>query len=85
MAEPSGEISIQPDLVADTQALAKELNISWSRVISLALKDFVRRHRSRQDLVDRINAAYSDTPDDQETQLLQSMRSTHRHIVEGEW
>jgi hypothetical protein len=85
MAEPSGEISIQPDLVADTQALAKELNISWSRVISLALKDFVRRHRSRQDLVDRINAAYSDTPDDQEMQLLQSMRSTHRHIVEGEW
>ena len=85
MAEPSGEISIQPDLVADTQALAKELNISWSRVITLALKDFVRRHRSRQDLIDRINAAYSDAPDDQETQLLQAMRSTHRHIVEGEW
>jgi hypothetical protein len=85
MAEPSGKISIQPDLVADTQSLAKELDISWSQLITLALKDFIRRHRGRQGLVDQINAAYTDGPDDEETQLLQTMRPTHRRIVEGEW
>lgn len=85
MAEPSGEISIKPDLVADTQALAKELDISWSRLITLALKDFIRRHRGRQGLIDQINAAYTDGSDNEETQLLQAMRPTHRNVVKGEW
>lgn len=85
MTDTAAEIPIQPDLIADTQSLAKELDISWSRLITLALKDFIRRHREHQGLVDQINAAYADSPDDKETQLLQAMRPTHRRIVEGEW
>jgi hypothetical protein len=61
MTDTSGEIPIQPELIADTQSLAKELDISWSRLITLALKDFIRRYRGRKGLVDQLNAAYSGT------------------------
>ena len=85
MTEPSSEIPIQRSLIADTQSLAKELDISWSRLITLALKDFIRRYRGRKGLVEQLNNAYSDSLDDEETQLLQAARSSHRRIVEGEW
>lgn len=81
MTDTSADIPIQPDLMADTQSLAKELNISLSRLITLALRDFIRRYRARKGLVEQINAAYSDGLDNEETQLLQAMQSTHRHIA----
>ncbi|MEO0457782.1 MAG: CopG family transcriptional regulator [Cyanobacteria bacterium P01_A01_bin.114] len=81
MPDPSAEIPIQPDLVADSQSLAKELGVSWSWLITLALKDFIRRYRSRKGLIDQINAAYSDGLDNDEAHLRQAMRSTHRHII----
>jgi len=37
------------------------------------------------DLLEQVNVAYSDGLDEEETQLLQAMRSTHRRVIEGEW
>ncbi|WP_110985035.1 hypothetical protein [Acaryochloris thomasi] len=69
----------------DTQALAEELNISWKQLITVALQDFIRRYRGRKHLIEKINAAYTDAPDEEERLLLQKMRSSHRRIVEDEW
>ncbi|PSN15168.1 hypothetical protein C7293_08395 [filamentous cyanobacterium CCT1] len=85
MTEPSAGLPIQTELVDDTQALAKELGVSWGQLITLALQDFVQRYRGQKNLVERINAAYSDEIDSEETSLMAAMRSTHRRVVEGEW
>ncbi len=85
MSDPSPDLPVQVSLLRDTQALAKELNISWSRLVTLALKDFIRRYRGRKQLVDRINAAYVDTFNNDELRLARARRATHRKLVEGEW
>lgn len=79
------DLPIQDSLIHDTQALAAELGIPWDHLITLALNDFMRRHHEREHLIERINAAYTGTPDEKERELLQRMRSSHRKIVEGEW
>ncbi|MEM6433100.1 MAG: hypothetical protein AAF773_04460 [Cyanobacteria bacterium P01_D01_bin.115] len=85
MADQPANLPIQDSLINDTQALAKELNISWSRLITFALRDFIRRYRGQQDLVSQINAAYEDDCADEETRVIQAMRASHRNLVEGEW
>ena len=85
MTDPPANLPIRRDLIDDTQALAKELNISWSRLLTLALSEFLRRYRGRKEQLEQINVAYLDGLDEEEMQLLQAMRSTHRRVVEGEW
>lgn len=85
MAQSSTSLPIQESLVNDTQALAEELNISFSSLVTLALKDFIRRYRGRQNLIAEINAAQTDAPNEDEARLQQRIRSSHRQLVEGEW
>jgi metal-responsive CopG/Arc/MetJ family transcriptional regulator len=84
MANVKTAVSLQKSLFEQVEALAGEMKISRSRVFALALEDFVRRHQNRQ-LLERINAAYADTPDPAEDALRRRMRRHHRRIVEGEW
>jgi len=85
MADQPTGLPIQDSLINESQTLAQELQISWGRLVTLALQDFIRRYRKRPDLVAEINAAYADDLDEDETRLLQTMRTSHRHLVEGEW
>jgi metal-responsive CopG/Arc/MetJ family transcriptional regulator len=84
MANVKTAVSLQKSLFEQVEALAGEMKIPRSRVFALALEDFVRRHQNRQ-LLERINAAYTDTPDPAEGALRRRMRRHHRRIVEGEW
>jgi len=84
MANVKTAISLQESLFEQVEALADEMKISRSRVFALAVEDFVRRHQNRR-LLDRINAAYEDIPDQAEATLRRRMRRHHRRIVEGEW
>jgi predicted transcriptional regulator len=84
MSNVKTAISLQKSLFDQVEALADEMKIPRSRVFALAVEDFVRRHQSRR-LLDRINAAYEDTPDPTEAILRRRLRRHHRRIVEGEW
>ena len=84
MADPAHDLPIEPSLIQDTKSLAQELNIPWSRLISVALQDFMYRYHGHQKLTDRINVGCANLSNE-EDQLLQRMRSTHRSLVEGEW
>jgi metal-responsive CopG/Arc/MetJ family transcriptional regulator len=78
-------ISIDNTLLEETANLAQELDIPRSQVVSLALEDYIRRYRNKQ-LLAQINAAYSDSPDADETGTLEIMRSHQRKSGEpGEW
>lgn len=77
-------VSLHRELLERGEAVAKQMHVSRSRLFALALEEFVRRHENRQ-LVDRLNAAYSDGPDLSEQTLRKKVRRHHRRLLEGEW
>lgn len=86
MANVKTAISLPESLFEQAETLANEMKLSRSRLMALALEEFIRRHANRQ-LLEKINAAYSeaDALDEEEEAILGSMRQSHRQIIEGEW
>ena len=64
--------------------LAREMKVSRSRLVVLAMEDFLQRHQNQQ-LLDRINQAYQGLPDALEQERLRKTRRSHGGVVEGEW
>ncbi len=77
-------ISLPEALFEQAKALAGEMKVSRSHLMALALEEFIHRYENRQ-LLEKINAAYSNIPDEEEQVILSSMRSQHWQILEGEW
>lgn len=77
-------ISLQKGLLQKIDVLARELDISRSRLFALAAEEFLQRHQN-QKLLEAINAAYDDLPDPNEEILHQQMRNQHRQLVDGQW
>jgi metal-responsive CopG/Arc/MetJ family transcriptional regulator len=84
MAKVKIAISLQESLFEQVQALARELNVSRSRLLMLALEDFIHRYQN-QKLLEQINNVYDDPPDPNEEGRLHQMRHQQRQIVEGKW
>jgi hypothetical protein len=57
-------ISIQKSLFEQAEALASEMKISRSRLFSMAIEDFIRRHENRK-LFKQLNEVYADGPDEE--------------------
>ena len=83
MANIKTAISLQEPLFRQANDLAREMNISRSRLFVLALEDFIHRYQNRQ-ILEKINRAYADGPDPEEIEWLTKMRPHHRRIAEGE-
>lgn len=77
-------ISLGKGLFDSAEKLARELKISRSRLFAIALQDYIDR-RKNLDLLNRINAASRENPDEQELRLRRKMKRAHRRMVEGEW
>lgn len=77
-------VSIPRSLFEQAEDLARRMNISRSRLFTLALEDYIRRQQNRE-LLAQIDAAYADEPDLPERPLRREVRHIHRRIVEGEW
>jgi metal-responsive CopG/Arc/MetJ family transcriptional regulator len=85
MANIKTAISLQESLFQQAEALARDMNVSRSRLFVLALENFIREYEDRQ-LFERINKAYEDAPPDEIEQAhLRQIRRQHRRMVEGEW
>ncbi|MHC1781192.1 MAG: CopG family transcriptional regulator [Anaerolineaceae bacterium] len=87
MAKVKTAISIDGDLLEETDTLAVELDIPRSRVVSLALEEFIQRHRNRK-LLHQINEAYKDGLDDDDTAVLKIIQSHRRKLTDrdrDEW
>ncbi|MCX5877820.1 MAG: CopG family transcriptional regulator [Deltaproteobacteria bacterium] len=84
MANIKTAISIDKPLFEEVDEVAHELNTSRSRVFSLAAQEFVDRHKN-QKLLQAINEAYEDMPDDKEETLNTMRRSLHLRMVKEQW
>jgi metal-responsive CopG/Arc/MetJ family transcriptional regulator len=60
MATIKTAISLQVSLFEQIKDLARDLNVSRSQLVALALEEFVRRHQNQQ-LLESINRAYDST------------------------
>jgi metal-responsive CopG/Arc/MetJ family transcriptional regulator len=83
MANIKTAVSIPERLFQQAEALAHEMNISRSRLFSLALEEFIRRQETRK-LVESINAAYEDGLDEEEQAMLKGMLALQRQVFEAE-
>ncbi len=77
-------ISLQQPLFEQVEVLAKELQISRSRLFALAAEEFIQ-HYQNQKLLAALNAAYDDLPNAEEQSLRHQLRQQHRQLVEGQW
>ncbi len=84
MANVKTDISLSRSLLEEVETVAREMKISRSRLFVMAVKDFIDRHRTRR-LVEQINQAYQDGPDEEEQALLRHMRRVQRELMEDEW
>jgi metal-responsive CopG/Arc/MetJ family transcriptional regulator len=76
-------ISLEQDLFKRTDEFAFSAKTSRSRVIALALEEYLRRQENLA-LLEKINASYGDAPDPEEDVCLRSARHSHRKLVD-EW
>jgi len=77
-------ISLQKSLLDRVDTLAQELDISRSRLFTLAVEDFIQCHKN-QKLLEAINSTYDDTSDPEEQIMLQKMRRKHKELVKKQW
>ena len=84
MASVKTAISLQQPLFDQVETLAREMQISRSRLFVLAMEEFIARYQNQR-LLKEINAAYEDMPDPAEQDLQRRMRRQHRQLVEGQW
>lgn len=74
-------ISLPDDLFDDAEALARKLDVSRSRLIALALAEYVARHRAGR-VTERLDAVYGAEEGKRDT----TARSTgHRTLRRADW
>ncbi len=76
-------ISLDEELFAQVESLAAALEVSRSRVFTLAMREFIQRHEDRA-LLNTLNEVYSDAQPDSEA-LHRLRKGRHRDMVEGQW
>ncbi len=84
MANVKTAISFQKSLLEKAEALAREMKMSRSRLLALALEDFIQRYQNRR-LLEQIDTACKYLTHTREQVLSRRIRHNHRRIVEGEW
>ncbi|MCW5202891.1 hypothetical protein VU01_11065 [Candidatus Electrothrix marina] len=76
-------ISLDENLFNEVKEIARDLNVSRSRVFTLALREFMENRKNKK-MLDQLNEAYKDQPTDEEDNILQSMRNKRRKMSEQE-
>ena len=76
-------ISIEKPIFDQVNDLAKNLNISRSRLFALAAQEFLQRH-ANMELLQAINEAYDDLPD-LDPKIVEKMRPRHLKMVKNQW
>ncbi len=84
MAQVKTAVSLDRALYEQVDVLANKMKVSRSRLFTMALQDFLRRHDNEQ-LLQEINKAYQDEADPGQQTLRRGMQRIHRKILGGQW
>jgi len=75
-------ISIEKPIFDQMDNLAKNLNVSRSRLFTIAAREFIQRHNNIE-LLKLINEAYEDSSETEP--MVAMMRSNHFSMVKDQW
>jgi metal-responsive CopG/Arc/MetJ family transcriptional regulator len=81
MAHVKTAISIQDSLFKQVEELARQMRVSRSQLFAMAMEAFLQQYENQQ-LVERLNQAYSDKPDAAEQAYLAQMKHKYRQRLE---
>jgi metal-responsive CopG/Arc/MetJ family transcriptional regulator len=84
MAVVKTAISINEPLFHKLEELAAELGMSRSRLLALALEEFLERYENLR-VLEALNAAYDDDQQDEELELVKRHKPGYREVVEDSW
>jgi metal-responsive CopG/Arc/MetJ family transcriptional regulator len=84
MASVKTGISLRKRLLERTDAAAREMEVSRSRLVSLALEEFLRRRESRE-LLERLNASYAGGESEEEREFRRHVLDESRWLREDSW
>ncbi len=84
MAQVKTAVSLDRALFEQVDVLANKMKVSRSRLFTMALQDFLRRHDNEQ-LLQEINKAYQDEDDPGRQTLRRGMQRIHRKLLEDQW
>lgn len=82
MANVKTAISIEKLIFEQMDILAKDLDISRSRLFALAALEYLQRHKNIK-LLQSLNEAYDDLPESEP--IVSRMRSGHYKMVKEQW
>lgn len=83
-------ISIESPLLEETDRTARKLGLSRSRLVSLALTDYLRQRRNRE-IVDQLNHIYGgepavkDQPAGRDQPSTAQMKTKFRSTIKDRW
>ena len=80
MAGVKTAISLDENLFNQVSRLADDMHVSRSKLFALAVKDFLKKQESNK-LLAQLNAAYGDSPSEEETAISKAMRRKQRRIA----
>lgn len=76
--------SLSKPLIERIETLARDMKISRSHLLVIALEDFFQRNQNRQ-LLEQLNQAYQDGPTEEEQKWLKQAQQSYRRLLEDEW
>jgi metal-responsive CopG/Arc/MetJ family transcriptional regulator len=76
-------ISLDEKLLIKVNRLSNDLNVSRSKVFTLAMQDYLKKQEN-QSLLAQLNEAYEDFPSEEEREISKDMQIKHNKIVEQE-
>jgi metal-responsive CopG/Arc/MetJ family transcriptional regulator len=77
-------ISIETPLLEETDRTARKLGVSRSRLVSLALKHYLRQNRNRE-IVEQLNLVYGEQAAIADQPSSAQMKTKLRSIVKDTW
>jgi metal-responsive CopG/Arc/MetJ family transcriptional regulator len=77
-------ISLEESLLEEADDLARKMHVSRSRLVSLALRDYLE-HRRREDRLDRLNEVYGESSEAGEARLLPKMKAKFQRTIKDGW
>jgi len=76
-------VSIEENLFNQAEDLAEELQVSRSRLVSMALEHLIRDYQTKR-LVEKLNEVYADGPTEEEKFWLDQMARVYAETLEEE-
>jgi len=83
MAGVRTAISIEQDLFTAVNKMARNMKISRSRLISDAVKDYLKKQENKR-LLAQLNDVYADDTSEEENLISKSMGKKQRKIIQSE-